>query len=187
MKTIIERPQENCELNVTLTEEQRVDRASRCSIQMVKLDDMRAEAKKSAADFRAKIKPLADEVRSLSVAYTTGKERMTVAATRVFDIASGQTWIAFDGQRFEEREITKYEMAGLVQKPLFPDRENAASAKEIDFDKMAETTPEQDIMDVIHEEQCVKTKVDHTVGIGVATDKDDDDDNEDENEGGSGG
>lgn len=172
MSKLIERAITNVALTVKLTEHERQQRAELCTTKAAQLEKIKDEAKESAKEYRDKMKPVLAEVRSLSTAYTTGVEDTIVPnAVRVYDLESNLTWVAYEGDRYDEREITKYEAAGLAQRPLFPDKPTDAPWQDPGIDP--------DVAGVIHEESRVRSKVDHTV-TNLATEDDEDETDEDD-------
>ena len=126
MSNLVERVVTNVELPVRLTEEERQKRAELCTTQTSRLEKIKDEAKDAAAEYRERMKPLVKELRALSTAYMTGIEVQIVPqAVRVYDLEANMTWLSYNGEVYETREITKYELAGLEQRQLHEARQVA--------------------------------------------------------------
>jgi len=127
-------------LHVQLTESELADRASDCAVRFKELDALEDDYREVKKDWGAKIKEKKSEVLKLSRAHVTGREVRQVDCEQVFDLKSKRTWYLYNDERYEERELTEYEVAGLKQRGLFGDGPNIPGFKVVD----KETEPETD-------------------------------------------
>lgn len=137
-------------LHVQLTEQELADRASGCAKAFKELDAIEDDYREVKKEWSAKIKDKKAEVLKLSRAHVTGREVRQVDCEQVFDLKGKRTWFQYNKERYEERDLTEYEVAGVKQRGLFNDGPNVPGLKLADEPKDGDDKSE-------HETEPTKT------------------------------
>ena len=116
------------ELDIKLTDDELADRSHRCAIHLDELERSQTEFKAIKKEWNDKHKELKSDIRELSLAHVTGREWRETECEQVFDLENKLTWYELDGERYNELEMTEYQIAKVKQGSLLGDGANAMDA-----------------------------------------------------------
>lgn len=108
-------------LNVQLTNGELAQRAHDCAVLIDDLAKSESAFKELKKEWTGKHKQMKATIATLAVQHTTGKEYRDVSCVACFDLVKRWTWFEYNGDRYEERAMTEYEIAQVKQRALFND------------------------------------------------------------------
>lgn len=113
-------------LEIELGKSERDEKANLASELYDRVQKGEAEIKLQTKVAKAKIKPLKDELEKCVAAVLTGKEKRVVNAKRAFDPVGKLTWLVYQQRRYEERDMSAYEIAQARERGIFGDHPGLA-------------------------------------------------------------
>lgn len=117
----MERVNVHTNLHVQLTNGEMAQRAHDCAVLIDEFAKSESEFKEIKKKWTGEHKEIKSRISILAMQHVTGKEHRDVPCIACVDLVKRWTWYEYNGDRYNERAMTEYEVAQVKQRALFND------------------------------------------------------------------